>query len=69
MQAESDRCNYTNWVFHSVFAHLPVTYIAHSPGEYRANGPLQLLDSFHKAFDVKEGDPMFYPMDKRCEIW
>lgn len=41
----------------------------HSPGEWRANGPLSLLPEFHKAFDVKPGDKMFVPEGKRCEIW
>ena len=41
----------------------------HSPGMYRANGPLMNTDAFYKAFDVKEGDKMFKPKEKRIHIW
>ncbi|CAN8063174.1 unnamed protein product [Agarophyton chilense] len=40
----------------------------HAPGEFRAN-IVQVIDDFHAAFGVKEGDPMFTPPDARCEIW
>lgn len=40
----------------------------HAPGEFRAN-IVQILDEFHQAFDVKEGDPMWAPEDVRCDIW
>lgn len=42
---------------------------AHSPGEFRANGPLQVLPEFHEAFGVKEGDQMYLPVGERCDIW
>lgn len=41
----------------------------HSPGQYRANGPLACLPEFHKSFDVKPGSAMYVEEDKRCEIW
>jgi putative endopeptidase len=42
---------------------------SHSPGVFRANGPLTNIDAFYKAFNVKEGDKMFKPKEKRTHIW
>ncbi len=41
----------------------------HSPGMYRANGPLNNLETFYKAFDVKEGDRMYRVDSARVKIW
>ena len=41
----------------------------HSPGEFRANGPLSNLDEFAKAFGVSEGTPMRRPAETRVTIW
>lgn len=41
----------------------------HSPGMFRANGPLVNIDEWYSAFNVKEGDKMFKPKDKRTRIW
>lgn len=41
----------------------------HSPGMYRANGPLVNLEAFYKAFDVKEGDGMYRADSARVKIW
>lgn len=41
----------------------------HSPGEFRALGPLSNFDEFYQAFDVKEGDAMYIPPEKRVKIW
>lgn len=41
----------------------------HSPGMYRANGPLSNLEAFYEAFDVKPGDPMYRPDSLRVKIW
>lgn len=41
----------------------------HSLGEFRVNGPLPNMPEFHAAFDVKEGDKMYLPQDKRAIIW
>jgi putative endopeptidase len=41
----------------------------HSPAMYRAYVPLQNVDSFYKAFDVKAGDKLFVAPDKRVKIW
>lgn len=40
----------------------------HAPGEFRAN-VVQILDEFHSAFDVREGDKMWAPTELRCDIW
>lgn len=41
----------------------------HTPGYFRAIGPLENIDGFHKAFDVKEGDKMYKPKEERIVIW
>ncbi|TKB50631.1 peptidase M13 [Ferrimonas sediminicola] len=41
----------------------------HSPSQFRANGPLSNMDEFYKYFDVKEGDAMYLPPEKRVKIW
>ncbi len=41
----------------------------HSPGIFRANGPLTNFDPFYAAFNVKEGDKMFKPEAERARIW
>lgn len=40
----------------------------HAPGEFRAN-IVQVIEEFHEAFDVQEGDRMWTPKSARCEIW
>jgi putative endopeptidase len=41
----------------------------HSPGMYRAYVPLTNVDSFYKAFDIKESNKLFIAPDKRVKIW
>ncbi len=41
----------------------------HSPGEFRANGPLSNLDEFAKAFTVPDNSPMRRPAETRVTIW
>jgi putative endopeptidase len=41
----------------------------HSPGMYRANGPLTNFPPFYEAFNVSEGDKMFRPESERVKIW
>lgn len=41
----------------------------HSPGNFRAVGPLSNMPEFYDAFDVKAGDGMYRPADKRVSIW
>jgi predicted metalloendopeptidase len=41
----------------------------HSPANYRAYVPLLNLDTFVKAFDIKEGDGMYVAPEKRVRIW
>ena len=41
----------------------------HSPGMYRAYVPIQNLDTFYQAFNIKEGDGMYIAPDKRVKIW
>jgi predicted metalloendopeptidase len=41
----------------------------HSPSQYRANGPVMNIDAFYQAFDVKEGDRLYKPVNERIRIW
>lgn len=41
----------------------------HSPGNFRAIGPLSNMPEFYEAFGVKEGDGMYRPAAKRVNIW
>ena len=41
----------------------------HSPGMYRAVVPLQNVEAFYKAFDIKPGDGMYVDPRKRVIIW
>jgi len=41
----------------------------HSPGKYRAYVPLQNIDAFYEAFDIKEGDKMYIAPEERVRIW
>ncbi len=41
----------------------------HSPGMARANGPLENMDTWYAAFDVKPGDKMYQPEAQRIRIW
>lgn len=40
----------------------------HAPGEFRAN-IVQVIEEFHNAFNVKEGDKMWTSPSARCDIW
>ncbi|WP_296679902.1 M13 family metallopeptidase [Novosphingobium sp.] len=40
----------------------------HAPGMYRAL-TVRNLDAWYKAFDVKEGDKLYLPPDKRVKVW
>jgi predicted metalloendopeptidase len=41
----------------------------HSPPAVRAVAPLMNLDAFYAAFDIKAGDPMYLPPEKRVRLW
>ncbi len=41
----------------------------HAPGMYRAYVPLQNVDSWYKAFDIKPGDKLYVSPEKRVKIW
>jgi len=41
----------------------------HSPARFRVVGPMSDLQEFYKAFNVKPGDGMYRPDDKRAVIW
>jgi putative endopeptidase len=41
----------------------------HSPGQFRAFGPLVNMTEFYAAFGIKEGDPMWRAPELRAKIW
>jgi putative endopeptidase len=41
----------------------------HSPYAARGSLPLRNLDPFYRAFDLKPGDKMYLPADKRVHLW
>lgn len=41
----------------------------HSPPEFRCNGVIRNLTEFYEAFDIKEGDKLWLPAEKRVRIW
>jgi len=41
----------------------------HSPGQYRANGPVRNFDPWYKAFDVKPGDALYLAPEQRVRVW
>lgn len=42
---------------------------AHSPGYFRAFGPLVNLNSFYEVFDIKPSDKLYVAPEKRIKIW
>jgi putative endopeptidase len=55
--------------FRDEFLRTQVLTDPHSPGMYRANGPLTNFEPFYEAFGVKEGDKMYRPDSARVKIW
>jgi endothelin-converting enzyme/putative endopeptidase len=41
----------------------------HSPDMYRGYVPIQNVDAFYQAFDIKAGDGMYVAPEKRVKIW
>ncbi|MGB8704410.1 MAG: M13 family metallopeptidase [Gillisia sp.] len=41
----------------------------HSPGMYRAYVPLQNIDAFYEAFNIRPGDSMYVKPENRVKIW
>ncbi len=41
----------------------------HSPAEYRVNGTVPNVPAFYSAFQVKPGDKMYLPPQRRVKIW
>ena len=41
----------------------------HSPAEYRVNGIVRNVDAWYAAFNVKPGDKLYLPPEKRVHVW
>ncbi len=41
----------------------------HSPNFLRVNGPFSDIPAFYEAFNIKEGEPMWRPPNKRVQVW
>jgi putative endopeptidase len=46
-----------------------ITVDPHSPGQFRAVGPLVNIQAFYDAFDIHAGDPMWRAPEDRAKIW
>lgn len=46
-----------------------LTVDVHSPNYARVNAALPMIDAWYKAFNVKKGDKMFVPNNKRAHVW
>lgn len=46
-----------------------LTVDVHSPNYARVNAALPMIDAWYKAFNVKKGDKMFVPKNKRAQVW
>lgn len=59
------------WLYHTRDENLAnqIMTDVHSPAFLRVNGPFSDIPEFYKAFNVKEGDPMWLPPQKRVKIW
>ena len=42
---------------------------AHSPEEYRVNGPVRNMDAWYEAFGVTKDHAMYIPPEERVRIW
>ena len=41
----------------------------HSPGMFRAVGPITNMETFYEAFNIQEGDELWLPEEERVKIW
>ena len=46
-----------------------ITTDPHSPSSARVNAALPHIDAWYKAFNVKKGQKLFIPANKRARIW
>jgi putative endopeptidase len=46
-----------------------LTVDTHSPGQFRAIGSSVNMQEFYNAFAIKEGAPMWRPVELRAKIW
>lgn len=46
-----------------------LTVDTHSPGQFRAIGPSVNMQEFYNAFAIKEGAPLWRPVESRAKIW
>jgi putative endopeptidase len=46
-----------------------ITVDPHSPGRFRAYGPLLNVQEFYEAFNIQPGSPMWLPPEQRAVIW
>ncbi|MEZ5936038.1 MAG: M13-type metalloendopeptidase [Alphaproteobacteria bacterium] len=53
------------WKATDQFVRTIVATDGHPPSPYRTTAPLQHVDAFYEAFDIKEGDPMWLPPEQR----
>ncbi|MBL7717819.1 MAG: M13 family metallopeptidase [Flavipsychrobacter sp.] len=59
------------WLYHQRNEELATRLLTdvHSPAKYRVNGPFPNVPEFYEAFQVKPGDKMYLPEEKRVKLW
>ena len=59
------------WRFKSSeeYAQMLLAVDVHAPAPLRGNVQLKHLDEFYSTYDIKPGDGMYLPEDKRVQIW
>lgn len=51
------------------YAQMLLAVDVHAPAPLRGNMQLRHLDEFYETYDIKPGDGMYLPKDKRVQIW
>lgn len=51
------------------YAQMLLQVDVHAPAMLRGNYPLKNIDLFHETYDIKEGDGMYMPKEKRITVW
>ena len=60
-----------SWMSHSRDEALAMKVMTnvHAPAFLRVIGPFENIEDFYQAFDIKKGDAMYRPENKRVKIW
>ena len=54
---------------HPEYAQMALSMDPHAPKKLRCNMVISNFEEFHRAFGIKEGDPMYRVPEKRVQVW